>query len=88
MRFASGGSNWDWDESCPEGGDRKFAGDDLDIFMETYENLKSKGYSESGAFNGAERMTLNKEPLAKKSVRFAKIYDDTSADDNEGSSSN
>lgn len=60
--------------------------DDLDTFMETYELLKSKGYSNSAASDVAERMTLKQEPMAKKSTRFAQIYDDAPIDDREGSS--
>lgn len=87
MRLAGNGSisdasAYDFDED-----DKRFAGDDhFDIFLETFENLRSKGYSEEGAFNVAERMTLGQEPMAKKSIRFAKIYDDSSVDDREGSS--
>jgi len=88
MRFASGGSDWESDEISPREDGEKFASEDLDTFLETYELLKSKGYSSSAAGDVAERMTLHQEPMAKKTIRFARIYDDTSADDNEGSSSN
>jgi hypothetical protein len=87
MRFASDGSDWEYDELSPREDGGKFAGEDLDTFLETYELLKSKGYSSSAAGDVAERMTLHQEPMAKKTIRFARIYDDTSADDNESSSS-
>jgi hypothetical protein len=58
--------------------------DHFDTFLETFENLRSKGYSEEGAFNVAEKMTLGKEPMAKKSTRFANIYDDSPINDWEG----
>tara|TARA_B100001029_G_C14904597_1_gene362898 strand:+ start:347 stop:595 length:249 start_codon:yes stop_codon:yes gene_type:complete len=82
MRLAGNGSINDASEYDLDEDDKRFAGDDhFDIFLETVENLRSKGYSEEGAFNVAERMTLGKEPMAKKSTRFAKIYDDSSVDD-------
>ncbi|MAX45506.1 MAG: hypothetical protein CMB24_01765 [Euryarchaeota archaeon] len=82
MRLAGNGSINDANEYDLDEDDKRFAGDDhFDIFLETVENLRSKGYSEEGAFNVAERMTLGKEPMAKKSTRFAKIYDDSSVDD-------
>lgn len=82
MRLAGNGSINDANEYDLDEDDTRFAGDDhFDIFLETVENLRSKGYSEEGAFNVAERMTLGKEPMAKKSTRFAKIYDDSSVDD-------
>ena len=87
MRFASDGSDWEYDELSPREDGVKFAGEDLDTFLETYELLKSKGYSSNAAGDVAERMTLHQEPMAKKTIRFARIYDDTSADDNESSSS-
>ena len=78
MRLAGNGSIGDASEYSSDEDDTRFAGDDhFDIFLETVENLRSKGYSEEGAFNVAERMTLGQEPMAKKSKRFAKIYDDS-----------
>ena len=88
MRLAGNGSIHDTSDYFLEGDNNRFAGDDdLDIFLETYELLKSKGYSSSAAGDVAERMTLHQEPMAKKTIRFARIYDDTPADDNESSSS-
>tara|TARA_B100000287_G_scaffold36718_1_gene33753 strand:+ start:2688 stop:2960 length:273 start_codon:yes stop_codon:yes gene_type:complete len=57
---------------------------ELSTFMELYELLRSKGYSENMAENVAERMATNQEPKAKKTTRFALIYDDPSKDDREG----
>ena len=86
MRLAGNGSIDDASEYPLDEDDKRFAGDDdLDIFLETYELLQSKGYSSSAAQDVAERMTLNEEPMAKKTVRFARIYDDTSANDQESS---
>ena len=77
MRLAGNGSIDDASEYPLDEDDKRFAGDDdLDIFLETYELLKSKGYSSSAAGDVAERMTLHQEPMAKKTVRFARIYDD------------
>ena len=84
MRFADNSARADGDECSSKDDNTKFAGDALDIFMETFENLKSKGYSIEGATHHAERMTLNEEPMAKKSLRFAKIFDDTSTDNRKG----
>ena len=76
MRLAGNGSIDDASEYPLDEDDKRFAGDeDLDIFLETYELLKSKGYSSSAAGDVAERMTLRQEPMAKKTVRFARIYD-------------
>tara|TARA_X000000368_G_scaffold208232_1_gene164423 strand:- start:322 stop:600 length:279 start_codon:yes stop_codon:yes gene_type:complete len=86
MRLAGNGSIGDASEYSSDEDDTRFAGDDhFDIFLETVENLRSKGYSEEGAFNVAERMTLGQEPMAKKSKRFAKIYDDSPINDWESS---
>ena len=77
MRLAGNGSIDDASEYPSDEDDKRFAGnDDLDIFLETYELLKSKGYSSSAAQDVAERMTLRQEPMAKKTVRFARIYND------------
>ena len=77
MRLAASGSIDDEFYYSQAEDDKRFAGDDdLDIFLETYELLKSKGYSSSAAGDVAERMTLHQEPMAKKTVRFARIYDD------------
>tara|TARA_B100000530_G_scaffold206596_1_gene131987 strand:+ start:3935 stop:4207 length:273 start_codon:yes stop_codon:yes gene_type:complete len=59
--------------------------DEISTFMELYELLRSKGYSDNMAENVAERMATNQEPMAKKTTRFAGIYDDSSDDDREGS---
>ena len=86
MRLAGNGSldgvsEYPFDEDA-----QRFAGqDNADIFLETYELLRSKGYSSSAAEDVAERMTLRQEPMAKKTVRFARIYDDPSADDQKSS---
>ena len=88
MRLAGDGSI-DSDEyySLDEEDDTRFAGrSDVDIFLETYELLKSKGYSSMAAGDVAERMTLRQEPMAKKSIRFAMIYDDPPTDNQESSS--
>ena len=86
MRLAGNGSIDDASEYPSDGDEKRFAGnDDLDIFLETYELLKSKGYSSNAAGDVAERMTLRQEPMAKKTVRFARIYDDTSTDNQESS---
>ena len=87
MRLAGNGSIDDASEyPFEEGDDTRFAGrDNAEIFLETYELLQSKGYSSSAAQDVAERMTLNQEPMAKKTVRFARIYDDPSANDQESS---
>tara|TARA_R100001443_G_scaffold5527_1_gene14289 strand:+ start:549 stop:818 length:270 start_codon:yes stop_codon:yes gene_type:complete len=78
MRLAGNGSIDDASEYPLDEDDKRFAGDeDLDTFLETYELLKSKGYSSSAAGDVAERMTLRQEPMAKKTVRFARIYDDS-----------
>ncbi len=78
MRLAGNGSIDDASEYPLDEDDKRFAGnEDLDIFLETYELLKSKGYSSSAAGDVAERMTLHQEPMAKKTVRFARIYDDS-----------
>ena len=78
MRLAGNGSIDDASEYPLDEDNKRFAGDDdLDIFLETYELLKSKGYSSSAAGDVAERMTLRQEPMAKKTVRFARIYDDS-----------
>ena len=84
MRLAGNGSIDDASEYSSDEDDKRFAGnDDLDIFLETYELLKSKGYSSSAAGDVAERMTLHQEPMAKKTIRFARIYDDTSTNSEE-----
>ena len=84
MRLAGNGSIDDASDYFLEGDNNRFAGDDdLDIFLETYELLKSKGYSSSAAGDVAERMTLHQEPMAKKTIRFARIYDDTSTNSEE-----
>ena len=86
MRLAGNGSIDDASEYPSEEDDTRFAGrDNAEIFLETYELLQSKGYSSSAAQDVAERMTLNQEPMAKKTVRFARIYDDPSANDQESS---
>jgi len=78
MRLAGNGSIDDASEYPLDEDDKRFAGDeDLDTFLETYELLKSKGYSSSAAGDVAERMTLRQEPMAKETVRFARIYDDS-----------
>ena len=77
MRLAGNGSIDDASEYPLDEDNKRFAGDDdLDIFLETYELLKSKGYSSSAAQDVAERKTLRQEPMAKKTVRFARIYND------------
>jgi len=87
MRLAGNGSIHDTSEYFQDGDDNRFAGnDDLDIFLETYELLKSKGYSSSAAEDVAERMTLRQEPMAKKTTRFALIYDDSLISDKESGS--
>ena len=87
MRLAGKGSIDDASEYSLDEDDKRFAGDeDLDIYLETYELLKSKRYSSSAAGDVAERMTLRQEPMAKKTIRFARIYDDTSFDSEESSS--
>ena len=84
MRLAGNGSIDDASEYPLDEDDKRFAGDeDLDIFLETYELLKSKGYSSSAAGDVAERMTLHQEPMAKKTIRFARIYDDPSTNSEE-----
>jgi|TARA_E500000081_G_scaffold152607_1_gene185133 hypothetical protein len=84
MRLAGNGSIDDASEYPLDEDNKRFAGDDdLDIFLETYELLKSKGYSSSAAGDVAERMTLHQEPMAKKTIRFARIYDDTSTNSEE-----
>ena len=89
MRLAGNGSIDDASEYPLDEDDKRFAGDeDLDTFLETYELLKSKGYSSSAAGDVAERMTLRQEPMAKKSVRFARIYDDSPINSEESDSSN
>jgi len=87
MRLAGNGSIDDAsDYPYEEGDNTRFAGrDNAEIFLETYELLQSKGYSSSAAQDVAERMTLRKEPMAKKTVRFARIYDDPSTDNQESS---
>jgi len=87
MRLAGNGSINDASDYFLEGNNNRFAGDDdLDIFLETYELLKSKGYSSSAAGDVAERMTLHQEPMAKKTTRFALIYDDSPINNKESSS--
>tara|TARA_B100001250_G_scaffold106946_2_gene90171 strand:- start:914 stop:1192 length:279 start_codon:yes stop_codon:yes gene_type:complete len=87
MRLAGDGSiesayDYSFDED-----DTRFAGSaDIDTFLETYELLKSKGYSSMAAGDVAERMTLRQEPMAKKSIRFAMIYDDPPINNQESSS--
>ena len=77
MRLAGNGSINDASEYPLDEDSKRFAGnEDLDTFLETYELLKSKGYSSSAAQDVAERMTLRQEPMAKKTVRFARIYND------------
>ncbi len=84
MRLAGNGSIDDASEYPLDEDDKRFAGnEDLDIFLETYELLKSKGYSSSAAGDVAERMTLHQEPMAKKTIRFARIYDDPSTNSEE-----
>ena len=84
MRLAGNGQIDDASEYPLDEDDKRFAGnEDLDIFLETYELLKSKGYSSSAAGDVAERMTLHQEPMAKKTIRFARIYDDTSTNSEE-----
>ena len=86
MRLAGKGSIDDVSEYSLGEDDKRFAGDeDLDTYLETYELLKSKGYSSSAAGDVAERMTLHQEPMAKKTIRFARIYDDSSTDNQESS---
>ena len=86
MRLAGNGSIDDASEYPLDEDDKRFAGrDNAEIFFETYELLRSKGYSSSAAQDVAERMTLRQEPMAKKTVRFARIYDDTSTDNQESS---
>ena len=58
----------------------------LDEFLDLYDILVSKGYSKQLAQKTAIDMMEGKEPKAKPSVRFAKIYGGTSP--NFGSSSN
>ena len=87
MRLAGNGSIDDASEYSSDGDDKRFAGnDDLDIFLETYELLKSKGYSSNAAGDVAERMTLRQEPMATKTTRFALIYDDSPTNNQESSS--
>ena len=89
MRLAGNGSIDDASEYPSDEDDKRFAGnDDLDIFLETYELLKSKGYSSSAAQDVAERMTLRQEPMAKKTVRFARIYNDPPINSEESDISN
>ena len=89
MRLAGKGSIDDASEYSLDEDDKRFAGDeDLDTFLETYELLKSKGYSSSAAGDVAERMTLRQEPMAKKTVRFARIYDDSPINSEESDISN
>ena len=89
MRLAGNGSIDDASEYPLDEDDKRFAGDeDLDIFLETYELLKSKGYSSSAAGDVAERMTLRQEPMAKKTVRFARIYNDPPINSEESDISN
>jgi hypothetical protein len=77
MRLAGNGSIDDASEYPLDEDDKRFAGrDNAEIFFETYELLRSKGYSSSAAQDVAERMTLRQEPMAKKTVRFARIYND------------
>ena len=84
MRLAGNGSIDDASEYPLDEDDKRFAGnEDLDIFLETYVLLKSKGYSSSAAGVVAERLTLHQEPMAKKTIRFARIYDDTSTNSEE-----
>ena len=85
MRLAGNGSIDDAsDYPYEEGDNTRFAGrDNAEIFLETYELLQSKGYSSSAAGDVAERMTLRQEPMAKKTVRFARIYDDPPIDSEE-----
>ena len=89
MRLAGNGSIDDASEYPLDEDDKRFAGDeDLDTFLETYELLKSKGYSSNAAGDVAERMTLRQEPMAKKTVRFARIYDDSPINSEESDISN
>ena len=89
MRLTGNGSIDDASEYPLDEDDKRFAGDeDLDTFLETYELLKSKGYSSSAAGDVAERMTLRQEPMAKKTVRFARIYDDSPINSEESDISN
>ena len=89
MRLAGNGSIDDASEYPLDEDDKRFAGnEDLDIFLETYELLKSKGYSSSAAQDVAERMTLRQEPMAKKTVRFARIYNDPPINSEESDISN
>ena len=89
MRLAGNGSIDDASEYPLDEDDKRFAGDeDLDTFLETYELLKSKGYSSSAAQDVAERMTLRQEPMAKKTVRFARIYNDPPINSEESDISN
>ena len=86
MRLAGNGSIDDASEYPLDEDAKRFAGrDNAEIFFETYELLRSKGYSSSAAQDVAERMTLQQEPMAKKTVRFARIYDDPSTDNQESS---
>tara|TARA_R100001443_G_scaffold28732_1_gene41927 strand:- start:1156 stop:1425 length:270 start_codon:yes stop_codon:yes gene_type:complete len=87
MRLAGNGFINDGSDYFLEGDNNRFAGDDdLDTFLETYQLLKSKGYSSNAAEDVAERMTLHQEPMAKKTTRFALIYDDSPIDNKESSS--
>jgi len=85
MRLAGNGSIDDASEYPLDEDAKRFAGrDNAEIFFETYELLRSKGYSSSAAQDVAERMTLQQEPMAKKTVRFARIYDDPPINSEEG----
>ena len=87
MRLAGNGSIYGTSDYFLEGDNNRFAGDDdLDTFLETYELLKSKGYSSNAAEDVAERMTLRQEPMATKTTRFALIYDDSPTNNQESSS--
>jgi|TARA_Y100000768_G_scaffold306056_1_gene240044 hypothetical protein len=61
-------------ESTP---DSKF-----DSFMRCYDILCSRGFSQQAAQETAIAMVEGKEPMAQPTVRFAKIYGDSSTDEN------
>ena len=87
MRTAGGSEFSDaisdqWDEEISSEGSK------LDTFLRLYELLRSKGYSEPYAEEVAIGMLEGREPMAKETTRFARIYKDTPPSDRFCGSSN
>ncbi len=64
------------------------SGEGIETFLQVYELLLSKGYSDQLAEHAAVEMIEGREPMAKPTVRFAGVYGDPSYDDRPGSGFN